>query len=357
LSQISIEEMTAESLIEHIRIGSSEYSSPEVIDFNHVAWKHLNNLYGPSVTVSLRDENGQLIGHSFLQPRRYITKAGEIVLAATITDLVIMPIARNAAALISMVRAAKGEDRFKVVVHTSNDTSDLIYRKLFKFPVAFSLVASALPLRISNVLVKYLSSRRLREFLDFLIAPWGWIVRIAAAIVGSLGGIYFGVKPSSDAVGAILKEFKLHAGPHFERTEAYIDWRFCKGPIFKGQLFWVWSGRTCLGYIAVRKVSIKGLDVLVILDSVIRRPLSLLESVAIKLLCAREAVRARCDLVFCLFNKENDALSWWSSAPFIQISDKYLPHSTPIFVHVKGGVSASEIRSDIFLTLADLDYF
>lgn len=357
MGRIATEDITFEDIADHIEVGSSVYSSPEVVDPTHVIWKHLDNPFGASISVSLRNEAGRLVGHSFLQPRRFCTSGGKAVAAATITDLVIVPSERNAAALIGMTKMAKGEKRFDVVLHTSNQISDVIYRKLFKFPVAFSLVASVLPLRIERALSTHISADWLRECLDLLVAPWRWMVKGAAVLAGAVGGVSFGVEPTPDVIDVIHKEFKAHVGSHFERSEAYLEWRFRKGPIFRGQLLWVWSAGECLGYVAVRKVSIKGVDVLVILDSVLRRPVGILESIAIKLLCASEAVRARCDLVFCLANRENVALRWWSQPPFIRVRDKYLPHPTPIFVHAKGCVDASDIQSNMFLTLADLDYF
>jgi len=357
LNCITTEKLTAQELVDHIAVGSSEYSSPEVVNPDHVAWKHLDNPYGPSVSVSLRKESGELVGHSFLQPRMFCIGHGQVVSGATITDLVIVPAERIAAALIGMTRMAKSVECFDVVLHTSNHVSDVIYRKLFKFPVACTLVASALPLRVANALAAHVPIGWLRDGLDILVAPWRWLVKGAAALSGTVGRISFGVEPAASVADEIFEDFKGHAGPHFERNTAFLDWRFREGPVFKGQLLWVWCRRQCLGYIAVRKVSINGFDVLVVLDSVLRRPLNKLESVSVQLLCAREAVQAHCDAVFCLANQGNDALRWWSEAPFIRIPDSYLPHPTPIFVHTKGRSVGKVFGAGVFLTLADLDYF
>jgi len=44
--------------------------------------------------------------------------------------------------------------------------------------------------------------------------------------------------------------------------------------------------------------------------------------------------------------------------PWIKIPEKYLPHKTPIFIHIKDAAMVNmENLSNIHVTLADLDYF
>lgn len=357
MSKITIEQLTDEDLSNHIEVGASEYSTPEVINRNHVRWKHLENPSGVSVCVSLRNNLSELVGHSFLQRRQLCLSGGKSLRAAIITDLVIVPRERNAAALIGMTRAAKGADGFDFVLHTSNNISDTIYRRLFKFPVVCSLTAAGLPLRVCNAMSRYVHSRFICAVVDFLVTPWRWGVRGSASFASLVSAVSFAEEPEKDRVSKILQKFSEGAGLHFERSSEFLEWRFRAGPISKSDLLWIYSRQECLGYIATRKVSISGLDVLVILDSVLSRPMGTLESAAIKLLCAREGVLKNCDAVFCLANMSNNALGWWGKLPYFRIPDKFLPHPTPIFTHATNGLISVTDQERFFLTLADLDYF
>ena len=344
-------------LSEHIAVGASVYSSPEVINSDHLLWKHLQNPYGPSTSVSLRNASKELVGRSFIQPRTFWVTPLTSCRGATITDLVIMPAERNAASLISMTRAIKSPDGIDVVIHTSNDSSDLIYRKLFKFPIAFTLAATGLPLRVSNILKPHLANPKLRKAIELLVSPWRWVLRASALIMGAVSGVKFAAEPSESVMSEIFEEYRQHAGAHFERSQRFLQWRFSEGPLFNGKVEWVWSQGECVGYLAFKQVTLGGMLVFVILDAVLRRRPTLKEAIALKFLATRLAVESSCDAVFTLVNIENSALKWLKGFPFFHIPDRLLPHPTPIFIHASNEHQSLEKQVDVFFTLADLDYF
>lgn len=344
-------------LSEHIAVGASVYSSPEVINSDHLLWKHLQNPYGPSTSVSLRNASEELVGRSFIQPRTFWVTPSISCRGATITDLVIMPAERNAASLISMTRAIKSPDGIDVVVHTSNDSSDLIYRKLFKFPIAFTLAATGLPLRVSNILKPHFTNSALIKVAELLVSPWRWLLRASALVMGAVSDVKFAAEPSDSVISEIFEGYRHHAGAHFERSQRFLKWRFSEGPLFNGKIEWVWRQGECLGYLAFKQVTLGGLVVFVIMDAVLRRRLTLKEAIAIKFLVARLAIDGSCDAVFTLVNTKNSALKWLKGFPFFHIPDSHLPHSTPIFIHASNEHRSLEKQVDVFFTLADLDYF
>lgn len=357
MKSISLELFDQAKIPEHIDVGASVYSSPEVVNADHLRWKHLDGPYGPSLSVSLRGEAGVLVGRSFIQPRTFWVTPSTSCRGATITDLVITPAERNAASLISMTRAIKSPDGIDVVVHTSNDSSDLIYRKLFKFPIAFTLAATGLPLRVSNILKPHLANPTLRKAIELLVSPWRWVLRTSALITGAVSGVKFAAEPSDSVMSEIFEEYRHHAGAHFERSPRFLKWRFTAGPLFNGKFEWVWSQGECVGYLAFKQVTLGGLVVFVILDAVLRRRLTLKEAIALKFLAARLAIESSCDAVFTLANIENSALKWLKGFPFFHIPDRHLPHPTPIFIHASNEHRSLEKQVDVFFTLADLDYF
>jgi hypothetical protein len=357
MNSISLESFDVKRISEHISLGESVYSSPEVINSEHILWKHLNNPFGASTSVSLRNGSNVLFGRSFIQPRTFWVTQFKFCRGATITDLVINPEERNASTLIAMTRAIKSPEGFDVIIHTSNDNSDPIYRKLFKFPIAFTLAATGLPIRISNIIKPYLKSLVLCDVADFLISPWRGLLHSSAFIMGLVSNIKLSVAPSDSVRAEIFEEFRQHAGPHFERNKQFLTWRFTEGPIFNGQVEWVWIHGDCLGYLSFKRVSLGGLNVLVILDAVLRRRLTLSEAIALKFIAARLAIDHACDAIFTLANIENPALKWIKGFPFLNIPDHHLPHSTPIFIHAQNEFEVLRSKNDIFFTLADLDYF
>jgi hypothetical protein len=354
---ISFDAFDIESISEHVAVGASVYSSPEVINQEHLSWKHLKNPHGPSTSVSLRNEFGALVGRSFIQPRTFWITSGVSCRGATITDLVVKPTERNASTLIGMTRAIKAPEGFDVVVHTSNDVSDLIYRKLFKFPIAFTMVATGLPIRISNILKPHFNNQSLIKVMELLVSPWRWALRASAVLMGAISGVSLRAEPTDSAMSELFQEFRQHAGSHFERSQRFLNWRFSEGPLFNGRIEWVWSHGQCLGYLAFKQVNLGGLEVLVIMDSVLRRQLTPTEAIALKFISARLAVVGSCDAIFSLANTENSALKWLGGVPFVHIPDRHLPHPTPIFVHASNEYRSLEKRADLFFTLADLDYF
>lgn len=357
MNAIQIDIFDQSKLSEHISVGASVYSSPEVINSEHFLWKHLRNPYGPSMSVSLRNASEDLVGRSFIQRRIFWVTPSTSCRGATITDLVIMPAERNAASLINMTRAIKSPDGIDVVVHTSNDSSDLIYRKLFKFPIVFTLTATGLPLRVFNILKPYFTNPGLIKVAELLVSPWRWVLRVSALVMGAVSGVKFAAEPSNSVMSEIFEEYRQHAGAHFERSQRFLNWRFSEGPLFNGKVEWVWSQGECVGYLAFKQVTLGGLVVFVILDAVLRRRLTLKEAIALKFLAARLAIESSCDAVFTLVNIENSALKWLKGFPFFHIPDRHLPHPTPIFIHASNEHRSLEKQADLFFTLADLDYF
>lgn len=357
MNLIGLDLFNKNKISEHIAVGTSVYSSPEVINSEHLLWKHLQNPYGSSVSVSLRNGSEELVGRSFIQPRTFWVTPSVSCRGATITDLVIMPAERNAASLISMTRAIKSPDGIDVVVHTSNDSSDLIYRKLFKFPIAFTLIATGLPLRVSNILKPHLANSTLRKVIELFVSPWRWLLRATALIMKIVSDVKFASEPTESVMSEIFEEYRHHAGVHFERSQRFLEWRFSEGPLFNGKVEWVWNQSECLGYLAFKQVKLGGLVVFVIMDAVLRRRLTRKEAIAIKFLAVCLAIENSCDAVFTLCNTENSALKWLKGFPFFHIPDRHLPHSTPIFIHASNEHRSLEKQVDVFFTLADLDYF
>jgi len=144
---------------------------------------------------------------------------------------------------------------------------------------------------------------------------------------------------------------------YFDRNPLFLKWRFIEGPLFNGQVKWIGFRGVCFGYLVFKQVQLSGLNVCVLMDVVMRRKLTFMEGVAIKLLAVKFALDAASDALFTLANTNNSALEWLGRFPFISIPDSLLPHPTPIFIHASEEMYPLLNRKSIYLTLADLDYF
>ncbi|WP_295979534.1 hypothetical protein [uncultured Variovorax sp.] len=357
MNKIRLEALHADRLDEQIAVGAAVYSTPEVVDRDHICWKHLANPGGVSTSISARNPQGELVGRSFLQPRRVSLDIADSCTGATVTDLVVKPEERNAATMISMTRAVRAPEGFDVVFHTSNEVSDVFYRNLFKFPVVFSLQAAGLPVGVAGAIKRFVSNRTLISFGNLLASPWRLFIRSAAGIAKLGTKLAFSGEPQKVERNEVFRRFRTYAGPHLVRDDAFIDWRFSKGTLFRGDVKWLWKKQECLGYLAFKRVELAGLKIMVIMDSVLSRPLTSGESVHLKLMAACVAADAGCDAVFTLANLQNPALKWMAGFPFAAIPERFLPHPTPIFVHAAEGKRSAVARADLFFSLADLDYF
>ena len=357
MTNISLEKMNYGAISEHIDLAKVVYQSCEVIDPLHIQWKHINGIGGPSFIVAARDDSGVLQGRSFLQPRTFFTDSETLVNGAVVTDLVVDPEARNASTLILLTKAIKSPKEVDVVIHTSNQISDILYKGLFKFPVACTLKATGIPLRLKNILKSYVKSTIILTCIDLFFSPYRQVLSFFSKIAFEFTGIRFVAEPDSEVVKEIFDSFNLISGAHFERSAAYLKWRFQDGPIFDGDIKWVGINNVCLGYVALRQVQINGVNICVIMDAVMQRDLSWAESVAIKFLTVSYALKNSYDAVFTLVNVNNSCLKWLKGFPFAVIPDHLLPHSTPIFIHASEKIYPALNRENVYLTLADLDYF
>lgn len=357
MNSIKLESFNCDGLQEHISVAKSVYSSPEVLDPDHISWKHLDGPHGKSSAITLRDEKGSLLGRSFLQPRKFWISNTFTCNAALVTDLLIDPRARNANTLIGMTRAVKSPVGIELVAHTSNEVSDPIYRNLFKFPVACTLTGLGLPLQFAKVLRPYLKSFTVVVMLDYLFSPWRWILLCLSNAFELICKVKFIVHPPELEMLEVFNEFREISGGHFERSLAFHRWRFDEGPIFNGETKWIQSKGVCIGCLVFKQFDLRELDVCVLMDVVMRRNLTMMEEIAIKLLAVKYALKLNSDALFTLVNTDNPTLKWLKSFPFIRIPDGLLPHPTPIFIHASEETYPSSNRKSIYLTLADLDYF
>lgn len=352
---ITIKSFSKELVDENIKLGATEYNSQEVLSKEHLIWKHIYPPAGSSKFIGQYSAKGMLSGRLFLQRRNFYVNESLSVAGATVTDLLIDPKCRVASSFIAITRSIKSPEEIDIIFHTSNENSDIFYRNLFKFPVRFSLTALGFPIDIYGLIKSKWPCLKTVKILKPFLIPYKFMILILQKFLSYLTKIDFSNQPlDSDN---IFEQFKKCSGPHFERSKEFNDWRFSSGPIFNGAIHWVWKDKECLGYLVFKKTEIKHINFYVVMDIIFTRDLSAFEKIAVKFLMIKLAMLCSCDALFMLVNLNNSNLKWLKGAPFFTIPDRYLPHSTPIFIHTKLAENVLHKYENIFFTLADLDYF
>lgn len=347
----------ADDVDSHIALARTHYEGANVTDPEHIRWKFLGFPEGPVQSTMLMAD-GRMVGRSMRQARPFFMSADEPALrGASISDVIIAPEHRRADLLIRLIRSGSDLSDLDLILHGSNEFSDPIYRKLFKYPIAFSLTARGFPIRLARPL------RKLAGFgpgiLDILAWPWRALVRTKSWLVGGLAGLDLREGAILDAeFDAIFAGFEKVAGPHFRRDRAFVRWRFETGPLYDARILRLTAGGRLIGFVAMRSVEFGGLRLNVIVDLAVSRPLRGLEGLALAMKMLGRGSRHKADVVVTLANFENPVLRRAVGFPFVPVPEKYLPHANPMFALISGDKTKRlPMLGSTFMTLADMDLF
>jgi hypothetical protein len=339
----------------HIALARKVYEGPATTDPDHWIWKHAGSPFGPSDVTWLSAASGEMVGRTLGSARPFRID-GEVIRGRTIMDFVVDPAFRRADQTIRLIRAGSRMDDCDLILHGSNEMSDALYRKLFRYPIVGALTAAAFPLRVRGLLGRVF--KRPAAMLDVIVAPWRWLWRgIGAAASVVTGTRLQDDRPGDEEFDAMLDRFRENAGPHFERTREFIDWRFATGPLFNARLLTIRTRGRFRGYVAVRRVTVDGFEFEVIIDFAHDLGLGVLERLAVRLALIRQTARTSADALFVIANFENDTIRRMLGFPFAPIPDRFLKHPTPIFAHVQEDrENRLKALRRTFMTLADIDY-
>ena len=167
--QIKVRPFSSEEVERFCDFSETYYDQMETNDVSFVTWKMKCNTSQPAEHLTI-EEDGKMLGRAALFTRTYVTEIGSFT--ATQVDLLVKPNVANPAIMITLVKNyTKLEPDFSF--NTSNEKSDLIYEKLFKFEKVIEMV---------NLLCRFAPQGSLR-IASTLIRPCGWV---ADAVLSSL---------------------------------------------------------------------------------------------------------------------------------------------------------------------------
>lgn len=349
-----------ESVGAHIELAATTYPGEAPADEQHFRWKHLSNPFGPSVAITLAGADpGRLRGRVLIQRRDWVMASGDLVPGGLITDLVIAPESRSAASFVALMAAARTTGQPDVVMHTANETSEVLYRRLLRYPVAFDMTAHGAPTGFLRIGRGVGARRRLiSQGASIAGGVAGLLSRIVAPVLRRAAGMRVTHRqPDTAVVASTLLAFRVAAGPHFMRNPAFLGWRF-GGPAGLADLLWIRLSDGLIGYAALADARVGDVRACAIQDVVIARPPRRMEGAALRATLMAVAARSGAHVVLGLWNPKAPLSRWMIGLPFSQIPDRLLPHGTPIFVAgTPGREDAVHDASRAFVTLGDLDYF
>jgi len=351
---------TADLIQAHQSVAEGTYENPEVVNPNHIRWKHLDNPFGASTAISIpgKANEPEVLGRSFIVARDFKVDTKTSIPGSTVTDLVIQPHYRNAARLIALVKASKSFHNTKITIHSSNEVSDVFYRKMFKFPVRFSLASSGFPVRLQGFLINKSAPAFLAKIIDFIYTPIRWVTYVFANLLTLMLGFKVSRMPTHEELDEIHEGHHHRTGPQFVRNRDYVNWRFLDGPISKSNVHGVFDRKAkCIGYFATRKVELNNIPFTILMDIATTKKLTAGQRLCLKFSLIKITIKNGSEIAFAMFNPNHDELSWLNSFPFVKVPDSVLPHPTPIFIHQHEALGEINGLNEMYFTLADLDYF
>ena len=315
-------------------------------------WMYADNPAGAGKALVATDADGRSVGHCGLVPFQY-AKGGETLRGGFICQLMVDTAFRKSLLFPNM--------ETRLLRESPNDGFDFCFG-LVNRPEVIKAHAG-LGFRCVGALPVYARPYRVQRLIDRrlgAVAPAG---RIVAPVVNALlktnlswsSGISTAVQsdpfgPEMDAlVGRVAPRFRICGA----RSAAILNWRFMHAPKRRYQV-WVAGERAApVGYIALRRMSLKGFDVLVIVD-LFFDPGRHDVGRALVSRAHRVALAERVDMSVCLMNGTDPLLPVLERAGFMRT-----PESLTLIVHEPRG-NADRISSaaleDWHLTWFDHDY-
>jgi hypothetical protein len=356
MTAISVKTFTESDLEDYLNLSQKQYGPSVATHADHNRWKHLQSPFGASSYVRLMDGE-QVVGRALVQ-RRTLRTRSEAIPAGCVVDLLIdRPYRTTPRNFLNITKTCDELEGCDLIYHTANERTFPLYSRLLHFPSPFSLVAFGLPVRLSGFLGAILG-RRINA-LDWLTAPWGWLIDILA--YAALRGSKLSVSQhamSDSELETLSKKCLGQTGPHLARTTDYLKWRFRDAPLWPATVSRLDCEGQFLGYVATRCVELKGINHFVLMDMLLDPEIPRMTLIALRFWLLRQVVSSRADAFFTMLNPFNTMVRKLIGFPIIRIPERLLPHKTPIYMRVRRQ-EFIELTADrsIHVTLADLDYF
>jgi hypothetical protein len=352
-TRIDVQPVDESLVAEIVDVSRRHYVDEDITQTGHVAWKHHANPAGASLALRLLDDD-RPVGRIAMQRRRWVVEGHDVV-AGNPADLLIDEEHRTMQRFVQLFRSMRKVDGLSFLYHTSNPTTDPLYRTLLKLEVVTQLDGFVVPVRPSRPIAQRL--HRPRVLFRALDPVAGALLALARGVLGPLTRVRaHPLLPADSEVDAALARFTARQRVVAARDARFVRWRFREDPLRPHTVLAVERRGRFLGYVALRRVELAGLRFTVVIDLALADRLRAPDRLALVAALCGVARRDGSDALFGMANAANADLGRFFRFPFLRVPDEAMPQLTPIFTYAFDEVGERvALRPDAYLTLADLD--
>jgi hypothetical protein len=321
----------------------------------HARWKLQVPPAGPAIHFGLSREGAE-IGRILLQ-RRDLRLGDRRLRAGYTVDFLVDAETAQATDALKLVGAVPKAAGLDLVYQTYNERSAPLYGQIKRFfpnyVERFRLLPFGLPLRARRPLANL--ARLDLPGVDLLSTPW----RLGLSAFAATGRLDATTEPPTEAeLAGLLDRFAESVGLHSVRDPAVLRWRFASGPFFNGRVVYLRRGGQLVGYYATTVTEFAGARFLALMDAVVDPATGDVGVTAIRHGALADALAAKCDILFAMFNPQSPLGRRFIGFPFLPLPERLMKHPTPIFmIDVDRSLADMAARDDGYFLLTDLDYF
>jgi hypothetical protein len=349
-----IETLTEAHIEPYVRLSCVEYGSEApVADPAHLRWKFLENPYGPSIGLHVY-RGAELVGRLVAMSRRFVHR-GRIYTAAQFVDLLVHPEHRGVTPILRFVDAFKQLSGFDFMLMVSPNQPE-ITEAFFKMPACFDLDVALVPLQPARLLGGR-AARPMAAVAALVDWPWRLLLASGTAIGAALRGTTLTAEwPSERELDELL-------GAAWEpeaiglRTAAFLDWRFCRSPIFKYDVRFMRRGGELTGYLVTRRSVYRGYDCHFVVDAFSRRDAGRRAAAGATLSSLRQAALGGAEMAMVVGNTRCGPLAAAYTLPLVTVPDRFRPRNTTVYAKWLIPAPFAFSPEEFHLSLGDYDAF
>ncbi len=354
---ITSNQFIQDDISDFIKLSKVEYGDLDTVtNQSHIDWKHLNTPFGSSIAVNLKN-NDDIVGRIILQPRTFYINGKERPVAF-VTDALVHPDYRRPVSnFLTLITSIKNFKEFAVIFHTSNKRTKNIYSKVLKFSCPFFLKGYGIPVQLTKLLPK--EHKIINLCLKIINVPY----QLVLVMFLNFFKLFTTIRISSDSPNEVIFDqfcADENIKNNFLTTRNYkiLKWRFKDTPLWKADILHLYQNKKYCGYVVLRQIELDDINFSVVMDFVVSSKLSKLQFWCLRCLLIGKAISNKSDIIFTLLNPKSNSSRKFLGFPFVRVPDRFLPHTTPIFVHaIDPELIAMEKEQGLHITLSDLDYF
>lgn len=330
-----------------VNLSKTEYPKDNPVTLkNYVEWK-FSKSYNPVFIYSCKYKD-HIVGR-IVYPVNMLTLGSHKVKTINPVDFLVHRDHRNKPSIfMNLINGPKDFFLKNIIIHTSNNKSDPLYR-LLKFDIKAILDAFFLPTSLLPF-IPY----KINQFLFFLNYPILILTRLSIYFFR----IFFGYEiirrfPNQEERDALYKSLKDKKEPFYERTDNFNNWRYSRYNSNSIQSFIIKKEGKVYANSVLLASHFSLFKVCFVMDSVVSSNINNLTKILHFLVLLEFSFIKKCNFIFFLINRKTITYKKLYSFLFLKIHKSLLPHETPIYIRNSGNYNFHNYHS----LLADLDYF